>query len=378
MSVAGSTASTRSSAHSFISRKARSARRCTVAPIPNTRSSPRPPMCHRRSGVSWCAPDALETASDDHANPAEPRSFAVEPERPVVARTETSVASVTASRAAPLAYVPASPCPATVESCRETISRRRPTTVDFRQRRQTKNEGSFRRVIAVSSASKIASGRAVNTGIRTISSLDEKVTEKDRNEAPTPRRALLDDELYAAALAERHVLTRPPLTTLPPRSSSHPPTLAPTSSTRIPADHAASSRASRRPALTLPPLLSLGSLPAAATPRSLRPRARSSTPRVARHPSSHPFPRPSPCPSQGACPRPPAVRVADARMRRPRRRGRASAPAARVLHAAVGVRDASAPCRARAALSDRFFPMSHARARPDSSAEGSLPLRSRL
>ena len=101
LSVAGSTASTRSSAHSFISRKARSARRCTVAPIPNTRSSPRPPMCHRRFGVSWCAPDALETASDDHANPAEPRSFAVEPERPVVARTETSVASVTASRAAP-------------------------------------------------------------------------------------------------------------------------------------------------------------------------------------------------------------------------------------------------------------------------------------
>ena len=59
-------------------------RRCVTADLP----------CRGPPQTRWRPPPR-------YANLAEPHSFAVEPERPVVARAETSVASVTASRAAP-------------------------------------------------------------------------------------------------------------------------------------------------------------------------------------------------------------------------------------------------------------------------------------
>ena len=73
----------------------------------------------------------------------------------------------------------------------------------------------------------------------------KKSQKKTGMKRPPPVAPRSDDELYAAALAERHVLTRPPLTTLPPPPLPILPRARATSSTRIPADHAASSRASR-------------------------------------------------------------------------------------------------------------------------------------
>ena len=122
-------------------------RRCVTADLP----------CRGPPQTRWRPPPR-------YANPAEPRSFAVEPERPVVARAETSVASVTASRAAPRRMRPRHLPARRLRDAERQISPPtdpvgRPTTVDSRQRRQTKNEGSFRPVVVRSSTSKMASER---------------------------------------------------------------------------------------------------------------------------------------------------------------------------------------------------------------------------